>query len=452
MATIARENISNLTDKITVKVGKDDYYSSFEKKLKEYGKTANISGFRKGMVPAGMIKKMYGAGIFQDEVLRSVEKELYKYLTDEKPEIFAQPLPMTRDVALDMAAPAEYDFDFEIGLKPEVSLPDLNAMGLTYNKVEVTDAMLDEEIGRMQMKGGKMTEPEVIDNDENVLNVLFTEIDEKGEAIEGGIEKENSVLLKYFTPNLQKELKSKKKGDTLEFTLADTFEADKLEAIVQDLGLDVQDAEATKKRFKLEIVKVGLIEKRELDEEFFGEVFPGKEVKTEEEFRKQLKDEMEIYWASQSKNQLHDQVYHRLLEDTKMEFPEAFLKRWLQTGGEKPKSEEQVEEEFPAFTTQLKWTLISDKIIEDNKLEAAKEEIQEVMRQEVMQYFGQMNMGEDMSWLEGYLDRMMQDKDHVEATYRKVIISKVFDHITKDLKTTEKTVTPEELAGMQHSH
>ena len=77
MATVARENIGLLNDKLTVKIKKEEYLPSFEKKLKEYSKTANIPGFRKGMVPAGMIKKMYGASIFSDEVLKAVEKQLF---------------------------------------------------------------------------------------------------------------------------------------------------------------------------------------------------------------------------------------------------------------------------------------------------------------------------------------------------------------------------------------
>ena len=75
MSTVVRENIGLLTDKLIVKVSKEDYLQSFEKKLKEYSKTANIPGFRKGMVPSGMIKKMYGPSIFNDEVLKSVEKK-----------------------------------------------------------------------------------------------------------------------------------------------------------------------------------------------------------------------------------------------------------------------------------------------------------------------------------------------------------------------------------------
>jgi trigger factor len=124
MATVVRENIGLLNDKLTVKLQKEDYLPAFEKKLKEYSKTANIPGFRKGMVPAGMIKKMYGAGVFSDEVLRTIEKELYTYLDKEKPEIFAQPLPLEGEMSkLDMNNPSDFDFSFEIGLKSTFELP-----------------------------------------------------------------------------------------------------------------------------------------------------------------------------------------------------------------------------------------------------------------------------------------------------------------------------------------
>ena len=64
MATITKENIGLLHEKLTVKLEKTDYLPSFEKSLKEHSKKANIPGFRKGMVPAGLIKKMYGPSLF----------------------------------------------------------------------------------------------------------------------------------------------------------------------------------------------------------------------------------------------------------------------------------------------------------------------------------------------------------------------------------------------------
>src|SRR6187401_1146255 len=121
MATVNRESIGNLHDKVIVKLSKEDYLPSFEKSLKGYAKQANVPGFRKGNVPAGMVRKMYGQSLFQDEVLRTAGKQLEDYLNKENVGIFGQPMIMPQESAirLDMNNPQEVDFTFEIGLKPE---------------------------------------------------------------------------------------------------------------------------------------------------------------------------------------------------------------------------------------------------------------------------------------------------------------------------------------------
>jgi trigger factor len=453
MATVVRENIGQLTDKLTVKITKDDYLPSFEKKIKEYSKTANIPGFRKGMVPAGMVKKMYGTSIYQDEILKTVEKELYNYLNTEKPDIFAQPLPMDNDLrGIDMNNPADYDFGFEIGLKPAYTMADLATAKVTLNKVKVTDAMVEDEVNRMQIKAGKMTEPETVDSEDNVLNILFTEADKDGTVIEGGALKENSVIVKYLTDATQKKFMGKKIGDVITVQLSKAFEEDKLAAFVQDLGFAADDKEAGKKYFNMEIVKIGLVEKRELNEDFFKEVYPTKDIKTEEDLRNNLREEIQQYWDNQSKNQLQDQLYHYLIDETTMEFPAEFLKRWLQTGGEQAKTPEQAEAEYPGFSNQLKWTLISDKLIQDNKLQVTNEELREYMKVEIMRYFGAMDMGGDTSWIESYIDRMMKDEKQVDSSYRRLITEKLFSWLETQVNPKEKEVSAEELAGMMHNH
>ena len=453
MATVTRENIGLLHDKLIVKLSKEDYLPSFEKKLKEYSKTANIPGFRKGMVPVGMVKKMYGSSIFTDEILKSVEKELYTWLNNEKPEVFGQPLPLQNDMrSMDVNNPADFEFGFEMGLKPEYMLAEIAKAKVTLHKVEATDAMVEEEINRMQIKGGNMTEPEMVDNDENVLNILFTEADKDGAVVEGGVTKENSVILKYLSAATQKKFMGKKVTETVTVQLSKAFDTDKLEMFLQDLGFDKDDKEAAKKYFNLQIVKIGLVEKRELNEDFFKEIYPNKEIKTEAELKAAIKEEIEKYWEGQSRNQLQDQLYHYLLDETKMEFPEEFLKRWLQTGGDKEKTAEEVEKEFPAFSNQLKWTLISDKLTKENKLEVGNEELREYMKVEVMRYFGTMNLGEDTSWLESYIDRMMKDEKQVESNYRRLITDKLFNWIESQVKPKEKIVTADELTAMQHNH
>lgn len=453
MATVTRNNIGLLHEKLTVKLSKEDYLPSFEKKLKEYSKSANIPGFRKGMVPVGMVKKMYGSSIFTDEVLKSVEKELYTWLNAEKPEIFGQPLPLQNDLrGMDMNNPSDFEFGFEIGLKPAYTLADIAKAKVTLHKVKTTDAMIDDEVNRMQIKGGNMTEPETIDNEENVLNIQFTEADKDGNVVEGGVNKENSVILKYLNAGTQKKFMGKKVGDTVTVQLNKAFDEDKLAMFLQDLGFEKDDKEAAKKFFNLTIVKIGLIEKRALTEEFFKEIYPAKEIKTEAELREAIKEEIDNYWTAQSRNQLQDQLYHYLLDETKMEFPEEFLKRWLQTSGEKEKTAEDVEKEFPGFSNQLKWTLISDKLIKDNGLEVGNDELRKYMKMEIMRYFGTMNLGDDTSWMESYIDRMMKDEKQVDSSYRRLITDKLFNWIEGQVKPAEKEVTADELNAMQHHH
>lgn len=453
MATVTRENIGLLTDKLTVHVDREDYLPSFERKVKEFAKTANVPGFRKGMVPAGLVRKMYGAALFHDEVIRAAEKKLYAYLGEENPDIFAQPLPIA-DTALqlDHQAATTYDFQFEIGLKPAYDLPDFSSHKLTWHKVDATDAMVEDELNRMLIKGGNMTEPETIESEENVVNVTFTESDPNGNAIADGFTKDNSLLLKYFTPSMQQSLMGKKAGDHIVFQLNKTFEGDKLEMMLKDLGLDHTDPQAAEKSVRMDITKLGLIEKRTLDTDFFNEVYPGKSIATEEEFRGELKKDIQAYWESQSRNQFHDQIYHLLLDHVNMEFPEPFLKRWLQTGGEKPKTAEEAEAEFPTFRNQLKWTLISDRIVRENNLEVTQDEVRQHLKEDVMRYFGQMGMEGQLDWLDSYVERMMKDEKQLESTYRRLITGKLFSYVEGVVGKTEKTVTPDELNAMQHHH
>ena len=79
--------------------------------------------------------------------------------------------------------------------------------------------------------------------------------------------------------------------------------------------------------------------------------------------------------------------YIIILLETPVEFPEEFLKKWMQRGGEKEKSAEEVEAEFPTFTNQLKWTLISDKIIQENNMEVTQEELRDICKKEIHAIF-----------------------------------------------------------------
>lgn len=453
MATVTRENIGNLTDKLTVKLSKEDYLQNFENNLKKQAKTANIPGFRKGMVPAGLVKKMYGQSLFTDEVLRTAESQLNDYLTKEQLDIFAQPLPLDIDARqLDMNNPADYAFAFEIGLKPAFEIN--TNINVTRYKVTVTDEMINDEVARLQTRFGKMTEPEAVSSEDHVLNVTFTEVDAAGNVVEGGINKGNSLLVKYFAPAFRSNLMGKKKDDVLDLHLATAFEDKELETILADLGIDATVAGAADKNFKLTITKVGFVEKAEMNEEFFLAAYPNKEVKSEEELRAAVKEDIEAYYDAQSKNQVHDQIYHHLLDHTTMEFPESFLKRWIQTSGEKPKTAEEAETEFPSFSNSLKWTLITSKLVEDNKIEVLPDDIRNFAKQQLFQYMGgQLGMlGDNQQWVEDYADRMMKDRKFVEDSYHRISTEKMFNLLETKVSAKEESISAEDFASKLHHH
>ena len=451
MATVTRENIGLLNDKLTVQLNKDDYYSGFEQSLKKYAKTANIPGFRKGMVPAGLVKKMYGQGVFSDEILRKVEAELNAYMNNEQLDIFAQPLPLDNDAAkLDMNNPVDYSFTFEIGLKPLFELDPKHIKVTRYN-ITVTDEMVQEEVERLQIRNGKMTEPETVTGDDNVLNVTFIESDADGNDTEGGIRKDNSLLVKYFEESFRKNLMGKKKDDTIVLQLSKAFEDKEKDAILGDLGLTKEDGD---KYFKLLVTKVGFVEKAELNEEFFLVVYPNNEIKTEADFRNAVKAEIENHFKQQAKNQVYDQIYHQLVDHTPMEFPESFLKRWLQTGGEQPKTAEEAENDYPTFVNQLKWTLVSSKIIQDNKIEVLPDDIREFAKQQLFSYMGgQLGaLGDNQQWVEDYANRMMQDRKFVEDSYHRISTDKMFTFLEGEVSAKEESISAEDFAKKLHHH
>ena len=453
MATVARENIGLLNDKITVKLSKADYLPIFEKKVKEYSKTINVPGFRKGMVPPGMVKKMYGVSIYTEEILKTVEKELMGYLKTENPDIFAQPIAIESEMKkLDFNAPDDYEFGFEIGLKPTFDLAPLSTANINLHKVVVTDQMVQEEVDGMLVKAGNMTELEIIQDGENILTLLFTEIDAAGVIIEASVPKETTVTLKNLLPSVQEEFIGLTKGATINKQLNQCLEGTNLKDVIDAIDLSEHAAEAMEKYFQISIVKIAQLDKSELNEAFYEKIYPGTTIATEEEFRNKLKEEIQHYWDGQSRNQLHDQLYHYLLDHTNMEFPAEFLKRWLQTNNENKKTAEEAEAAFPTFSGQLKWTLISDRIIKENALEVSQEELKAAMRKEIMQYFGGRSMGSDISWLDSYVDRMLKDEKQVETTYRKMLTDKLFSWLQSQVNATEKEVTPDELTGMQHHH
>jgi|688.fasta_scaffold16036_9 trigger factor len=457
MAVVTQENIGLYHEKISISLSKEDYMPSVDKAIKQYSKNASIPGFRKGMVPQGLIRKMYGQSVFADEVMRVAGTKLEEHLIENKAEIFARPLPVASQDKLefDINTPKDFVFEFEIGTKPVFNIPIIEQkQTVDLYKVIVTHEMLDQEVDNMLYKAGEMTDPEEVTEEDNVLNVTFTNASQEGESTEEP--KDNSLLVKYFTPEMQAKLMGAKSGDQFEIILKSAFNDKVLPAIMKDLGLNPQDENQQAQPYQMNITKVGLVKKAPLTQETFDKIFPGRGLEDEQSFRDAVTAEIQKYWDDQAKIRLHNELFERLVHETPIELPVPFLKRWLSVGGETYKSPEQVEKEFGGFEHSLRWQLITDRIIEENQIQVEEEELEMAARMQIMSYFGQYgNMPSmDADWMEPFVKKQLADQKFRDELYGKIMTDKVFYTLENSLTIAEHDLSLDEFINkpMPHHH
>lgn len=452
MATVTRENIGTLHDKITVKLTKEDYLPSFEKSLKHYAKSANVPGFRKGMVPAGMVRKMYGQSIFNDEVFRTAGTKLEDYLKNENVAIFAQPmlLPGEKPLNMDMNNPDEVDFFFEVGLKPDFEItPIKNKATLTRYKVAVADKMVEDEIERIKRRYGKAEDLEAVGSKDDILYCNYEACDTEGNVLPDAQKIEDTALIEKLPAKMQDMLMGKKAEDSLVIVPAEVCTEEELNSFMKDpLKQDVSNAN---QHYKLTITKVAKLIPRELDAELFAQVFPNEEVKDEADFKNRISQELSREYDRISRERLDNEIYELLVHQTPIQLPVDFLKRWLKEGGEKPKSAAEVENEFGGFDHQLRWTLISDKLIGDNNINVSRDEVIEDVKSRVLAYFG-MTVEDDAPWLDSYMAKVVKDNKTMDETYRRMLFDRLFRFLETQFNIEDKEVTEEEFFKLPDAH
>lgn len=452
MATVTRETIGNLHDKLVVKIAKEDYLPSFESALKKYSKNANVPGFRKGNVPAGMVKKMYGQTVFVEEVLNSANRELQAYLQETKPEIFAQPIAMEdADLKFDMNQPADFDFSFEIGLKPEFEITPLSKKGtLTKYKIKVSDKLVDDEIENISRRSGKVENPESFENDTDIVYASYEACDTNGNVEEGATKTEDVVTIEQMPKKLAEQLKAIKPEETIVFVPAEVCTEEELPVFMKS-AIHKTEEEATKAHYKLTLTKIGRLIPRELNEDFFAEAFPGAEIKELDVFKERVKEELEKETNRIAKDRMQNEIFETLVHETPITLPVDFLKAWLKRGGEQVKTDEEVEKEFGSFDHQLRWTLISDKLIREYGIQVTLDEVMADIKSKVMAYFG-MKEGDDAPWMESYLEKMQKEEKTMDETYRRLLFDKLFEKLEEVLEVKAAEVTEEEFSNLAPSH
>jgi trigger factor len=230
-------------------------------------------------------------------------------------------------------------------------------------------------------------------------------------------------------------------GDSVVLTLGEAFEDKELKWVAEDLKIDA--ATAADRTFSMTITKIAFIEKRALDTEFFEQLFPGKAIATEAEFREAMKADIQAYWDNQARTLVQHEIYQYLLDNTGIEFPEAFLKRWMLQTGDRGKTIEEVEAEFPRFLKQLKWTLISDHLVKAQNITVTPDELRQYARLQILGYMGISKIDEKTAWVESYVDNMMQDKKYIDENYHRLLTDKLFSWAETQVNYADEVVSVE---------
>ena len=309
--------------------------------------------------------------------------------------------------------------------------------------------MLEDEILRIQRRYGKVENPDTITHPDNILYATYQPTDAVGNAVEGTTAVEDTVLVEKLPAKLQEMLMGKKAGDTFLFTPADVSTAEELPVFMKDsLKMDVAAAE---QHYELTITKVGLLVPRELDVMFFGEVFPNDSILDEASFREKIREELGREFDRAAENRMNDEIYEMLVHTTPIQLPVAFLKRWMREGQEKPLSDAQVEHDFPGFDHQLRWTLISDKLIQEAGISVGRDEVVSDIKGRVLAHFG-MDNDDEAPWMDGYMQKMAKDDKTMNETYRQILFGKLFAWLRTKFIIEEKAVTEQEFFALPNAH
>ena len=390
---------------IKISVEKSDYEEKVEKTLKQMRQRANVPGFRPGMVPMGMIKKMYGASAKMEALNTVVSDSLNKHIVDNKLDLLGYPLSDTElQQPADLEKEDNMDFFFEAALRPEINVDFTNTMVDFYHIVP-TDEEVDKVIEDLLQRNPNTSHPEIVGEDDR-LEIKVREA-KNGKEVEGGFEKDGVYfnLSQIKNKTQRKKFIDKEVGAEFIVNFAKVFGSEEEAAKV--LGKDAPAASD----FNIIIDDAIRNEKPELNEEFFKKIFPNQEIKDGDAFMKAVKAEMEKQHEAEIDPILFNKMIDELVAAAKFNLPDAYMKRWIVDNSQGKISAEDVEKNYENdYVKGIRWQLIEDSIVKANpELIITDEEVKDFVLKQIFP-------GIDYATLE---DDMKANLDKIAANYLK---------------------------------
>ncbi len=381
---IQLEKNSSTEALIKINLKEADYQSKLKEKLKSYSKEANIKGFRKGKVPVSIIEKMYGKSIMVEEINKILVDSLKDYITKNELKIIGDPLPnneKARDI--DWDTQKEFDFEYEVGMIEDFEYN--LAFKINKYQIKLDKKVIDEAVDDLKQQNGKMTNPELSEGGDSIFGTLSQETSE--------FSKDGLVDIEKVSKKLQKSFIGVKKEDVIKVDIEKLFDDEK--DLVEVIGLPEEEIKALKGEFDITVKNVNRVIPAEMNQEFFDKIFGEGKVKTEAEFIAEYEKIFEENYDKESEYLLAHQLQEKLIKDIKLNIPEGFYKKWILATNQELK-EEELEKDFEHYVRDLKWTLIKNRIGEDNDVKVEYKDTVDYTKKMFQTQFGGMELNEEM--------------------------------------------------------
>lgn len=441
---ITAEKISTLENKLIVDIEPADYATRFDEAIKTHRKKVNMPGFRQGMVPMGMVKKMYGKALLYEELNKLIQESLDNYMKEEKLDIFAQPMPEDDNdpFAEGLETDRAFRFSFTIGLKPAVDTA-IPSKTFVKHQVEPSAELLENYIKDLRTRHFEGAYPEKSEEGDMVF-LRIRELNAEAEAKEGGLVTVSLVKLADIADQaLQAELTSIGKDYSTRTTLEAIFGTEqakiaagikKTEEELAEIGSDV---EATVSN----VMREGLAE---LNASFFGKVFGSEEITTEDDFNERVKLELGRSIQTEAEQYLRSQVMEAFFDQAQFDLPDDFLKRWLISNAKEEVQQAELEAQYPDYAKQLRRDLLIDKVLADAGVEIQADDLMSEAKGQLYRQFSSYGIPLDDEMLQKYAMDYLQKDDNYSNVFYSVKYRKVEAHLREQVKVEEKGLSFED--------
>lgn len=440
------QNIDNVSGLLTINMVKADYQENVDKSLKKIRKDAQMPGFRKGMVPMGIVKKMYEKSVIVDEVNKILGDQVNKYIQDNKIEILGEPLPDENQKQIDFDTMDQYDFLFDLALAPKFDVEVGKDDSVVYYDVTVTDDMVESQCKMFAQRNGKYDEVDEYAEDGDMLRGTLTQLDENGNPLEGGIKVEDTPVMPNYFKNDDQKLKFKgaKKGDTIVFNPAAAYDNSSAE-IAAMLKVDKEVAETVKSDFSYQIAEITRFVPGELNQDIFDTVFGKDVVKTVDEFKAKVKETIEAQFAANSDFRFLTDARKAIMDKVgKLEFPEKLLKRIMKVNNP-DKDDKFIDDNYDKSIEELTWQLIRNKLIAAYEIKVEQSEVIDAARSATRAQFaqyGMLNIPDET--IDNYVNEMLKRREAVENLAGRVVDNKLTENLKEKMTLNHQPISAEE--------